>query len=191
MTGTAEAHAHASVLPARGLVLGATARTRRLGTSPLPLAVALTSALALAGGAWLGLARTVVHQCLSLDGPLAGLGVRLTLLRSVADCPDGTLALAPDPTQGAVLAFSLLLPVVAAHAVLGALGLGLTAAVLRATRTVSGILRAVGHALPRPTVPRPCRTASRPVVPQRRAPALPFVLASALHPHRGPPVALA
>lgn len=180
-------HARAVVLP----VLGVIAWIRRLGAALPPLVVAFTSVMVLAGGAWLGLARATVHQCLSLDGPLAGLGLRLTLLQSVADCPGGTLALAPDPSHGAVLAFGLLLPVVSAHAVLGALGIGLTAAVLRATRTVSGVVRAVVHALPRPTASRPFRAVSRPVVPERRTPALPFVLASALHPHRGPPVALA
>lgn len=177
MTGRAGARLRA-VVPAAGRVPAA------------PLVAALASLLALAGALGLGVARTVVHHCLTIDGPLAVLGVRLTLLQDVADCPTGTLALTPAASHGAVLALGLVLPVAAAHAALGALGLGLTALLLRASRTARAVLGAVVHALPRPTAPRPVR-AARPALVWRAAHPRPAALARALHPHRGPPVALA
>lgn len=155
-----------------------------------PLVAALASLLAAGGALWLGAARTVVHHCLTVDGPLAVLGVRLTLLQDVADCPTGTLALTPAASHGAVLALGLVLPVAAAHAALGALGLGLTALLLRASRTARAVLGAVVHALPRATAPRPVH-AARPAPAWRAAHPRPAVLARALHPHRGPPAALA
>jgi hypothetical protein len=120
---------------------------------------------------------------------LALLGLRLTLLQDAADCPTGTLAVAPSPAHGAVLALGLALPVVAAHAALGALGAGLAALLLRVARTARRVLGAVAHALPA-AVRLP---ASRPVrIPAWSAGhALPAVLARARHPHRGPPPALA
>ncbi|RMI00303.1 hypothetical protein, partial [Cellulomonas triticagri] len=129
---------------------GAAARLRTRLPAPGRLApglVAVASLLVLATGVGLGLARTLVHQCLHLDGPLATLGVRLTLLQDVADCPTGTLAMLPAPSQGAVLAIGLALPALAAHAALGALGAGLAAGLLRAVRTARGVLGAVVRAL--------------------------------------------
>lgn len=177
MTGTADARLRAAVPVAR-----------RVATAPL--VTALTSVLVLGGALSIGAARTVVHHCLTVDGPLALLGVRLTLLQDVADCPAGTLALTPAASHGAVLALGLVLPVAAAHAALGALGLGLTALLLRASRTARAVLGAVVPALPRATAPRPV-AAARPALAWRAAHPRPAVLARALHPHRGPPVALA
>jgi hypothetical protein len=177
MTGTAAARLRAAV----------PAATR----APLaPLVTALASLLALGGALWLGAARTVVHHCLAVDGPLALLGVRLTLLQDVADCPSGTLALMPAASHGAVLALGLVLPVAAAHAALGALGLGLAALLLRASRTARAVLGAVVPALPRAAAPRPVPAAG-PAPAWRADHPRPAVLARALYPHRGPPVALA
>jgi hypothetical protein len=180
MTGTGDARLRAAV-PARPLV-------PRVPAGPLLTAVA--SLLALGAALWLGAARTVVHHCLTIDGPLALLGVRLTLLRDAADCPTGTLALTPAASHGAVLALGLVLPVAAAHAALGAVGLGLAALLLRASRTARAVLGSVVRALPRPTAPRPVRAARLAPVWRAGSPR-PAVLARALHPHRGPPVALA
>jgi hypothetical protein len=99
--------------------------------------VAISSALLLLMGTWLGVARVVVHQCLRLDGPIGVLGLRMQLLQDVADCPDGTLALMPGAPQGMVLAFSLALPVLAGWTALGAVGATLTTLVVRAARTAS------------------------------------------------------
>ncbi len=164
--------------------------TRDVRARLAPRLAALASVLVLVVGVGSGLVRTLVHQCVHLDGPLALLGVRLTLLQDAADCPAGTLAVTPAASHGAVLAFGLVLPVVAAHTALGALGAGLAAVLLRAAGTVRRVLRAVVRALPRPAADRaaaPARLlADRPL-----AHALPPLLARALHPHRGPPVALA
>lgn len=155
----------------------------------LPLLTAAATLLALAGVLRLGALRTVVHDCVDLDGPLALLGVRLTLLQDASDCPTG-VALSPGTAHGAVLALGLVLPVVALHAALGALGLGLTALLLRTNRTVRSVLGAVAPTLPRPVRVRPAGAARS--VPAWCADARrPAVLAHALHPHRGPPAALA
>jgi len=100
------------------------------------------------------------------------------------------VALPAGASHGAVLALGLVLPLVTLHAALGALGLGLTALLLRAARTVRAVLGAVLRPLPRAArgrltvTPRPARAA-------RAGHARPAVLARALHPHRGPPAALA
>jgi hypothetical protein len=173
---------------------GAPARARRAVPGPGlrgagPVLTAVAALVVLLAGTGLGAARAVLHQCVHLGEPLALLGLRLTLLQDAADCPTGTLAVAPSPAHGAVLALGLALPVVAAHAALGALGAGLAALLLRVARTARRVLGAVAHALPA-AVRLP---ASRPVrIPAWSAGhALPAVLARARHPHRGPPPALA
>ncbi|MFF1530490.1 hypothetical protein [Cellulomonas sp. NPDC058312] len=173
MTGTGHTRARAA----------ATAAT-------LPLLALVGSLLALGGSLWLGAARSVVHHCLTVDGPLALLGVRLELLQDVADCPTGTLALTPAASHGAVLALGLVVPVAAANAALGLLGLGLTALLLRASRTVRAVLGAVVRVLPAPRSAGPVPAAR--AVPRWHVDLVrPTDLVRALHPHRGPPVALA
>lgn len=186
MTGTADAREPGPVLPGRG----------RRGRGPgfpraalLPLLTAVASLAALGGAAWLGAVRTVVHPCITIDGPLALLGVRLAVLQDAADCPTG-VALTPAASHGAVLALGLVLPVVALHAALGALGLGLAALLLHVSGTARAVLGAVLHALPRAVRPRPAG-APRPAPAARTHHPRPAVLARALHPHRGPPAALA
>jgi hypothetical protein len=163
-------------------------RVRRLLASPL--LAALASVLALAGAVALAGVRTLVHQCLQVDGPLAVIGVRLTLLQDAGDCPTGTLAVAPAASQGAVLVLGLVLPVVAAHAALGALGLGLTALLLRAAGTARRVLGAVVRALPAPAPHGPARSRRRLPVPGAVL-VTATVLARTRHPHRGPPPAFA
>jgi hypothetical protein len=183
MTGTADARVPHAPVPGR-----APDREGRLLATPL--LAALASLLALGGAVWLVGVRTLVHQCVHVDGPLAVLGVRLTLLQDAADCPTGTLAVAPAASHGAVLALGLVLPVVAAHAALGALGLGLTALLLRAAGTARRVLGAVVRVVPRPAGFQPA--GSRRGLPFAGVVRLPAaVLARARHPHRGPPPAFA
>jgi hypothetical protein len=89
-----------------------------------------------------------------------------------------------------VLALGLVLPVVALHAALGAVGLGLAALLLHVSGTARAVLGAVLHVLPRAVRPRPVG-APRPAPAARAHHPRPAVLARALHPHRGPPAALA
>ncbi|TKR22109.1 hypothetical protein FA014_18220 [Cellulomonas hominis] len=194
MTGTADARVPGPLLPGAGApgpaapgAAAAVARARR--PAALPLLTAVASLVALGGAGWLGAVRTVVHQCVAIDGPLALLGVRLALLEDAADCPTG-VALPVGASHGAVLALGLVLPLVALHAALGALGLGLTALLLRAARTVRAVLGAVLRPLPRAARGRLTVT-PRPAPAARAGHARPAVLARALHPHRGPPAALA
>ncbi len=181
MTGTAALRLPGPVAPAR------VARARRVLTSPLVTAVAAVAALA--GGAWSGIARAVADVCVHLDGPLAAVGLRLALVQDVADCPTGTLALVPAPSQGLVLVAALALPVLAASSALGAVVALLAGAVLRAVRTARDVLGSVVRALPRAAA---VAVAGPPAAPVRAVGhRLPSALARALHPHRGPPVALA
>lgn len=152
---------------------------------------ALASVAVLVTGTWLGAARVIVHQCLRIDGPVGLLGLRLQLLQDAADCPDGTLAVTPGVPQGAVLAFSLALPVLAAWTVLAAVGTALVAVVLRFGATALRVLRSVVRHLP-------VAPAAHPVADRSGATVLPRwerVPASAApgprHPRRGPPLALA
>lgn len=162
---------------------------RVLRGSWAPLLVWAVASLTLVAGSMLGVARVVVHHCVTVDGTLGLVGLRLQLLGDVADCPDGTLALLPSPGQNAVVMLSLALPVLAAHAALGACGLGLAALVARARSVVAQVL---GRAL------RPADEA-RAIQPVEARPAAPAGLllppfssgAGERHPLRGPPVALA
>lgn len=112
----------------------------RFGASGL---AGLLSGLALVFGGWLGIARVLVHQCAAIEGPLATLGQRLTLLREVPDCPAGTMAVVPGLPQSVVLLIALALPVLAAHAALGALGIGLVALLRRTVGLALDLLAAV------------------------------------------------
>lgn len=197
MTGTADARLPGLVVPAPAAPAvrpsgpppapTRASRARRVLTSPL--ATALTAVVALAGGAWAGVARAVGEACVHLDGTLAAVGLRLALVQDVADCPTGTLALVPAPSQGLVLVAALVLPVLAATSALGAVLATLAAAVLRTVRAVRDVLGAVARALPRApgaTAPESLSATVAAVGHPR-----PAALARALHPHRGPPVALA
>lgn len=191
MTGTAAARLPGPVVPAAvvpaAVVTGRAARARRVLTSPLLTAVAAVAALA--GGVWSGIARAVADVCVHLDGSLAAVGLRLALVQDVADCPTGTLALVPAPSQGLVLVAALALPVLAASSALGALVAVLAHAALRAVRTVRDVLVAAVRSLPRAVVVAVSEAPSAPV--RAAGHRLPSALARALHPHRGPPVALA
>jgi len=89
--------------------------------------------------------RVLLHQCVSAEGPLAALGVRMAVLRSASECPDGALGLGSVST-GAVLLLSVALPVVATHVLLTACGLGLGVVARRGVAAVAGLL--ASHLVP-------------------------------------------
>lgn len=173
-------------LPGLDLPVGVVRRAR---AHLAPVLAALAAVAVLAAGATTGAARVVIHQCVRLDDPLAALGIRLSLLQDVADCPTGSLALAPTPTHGAVLTLGLVVPVLAAHTALAAAGAGLTTLLLRLAGTARRVLGAVVHPLPRPAEPQPT-DAPQPLT-WRVEPSRPARVLRERHPHRGPPLALA
>lgn len=126
------------------------ARARRRAAAPLlprtaallPRPAALLAASALVPLLALGLlaqGRVMLHDCFGAAGALGPLGLRLAVLRDAAQCPDGTYGLGPVPA-GAVVLFSVALPVLLLHAVLAAGGVGLWALVLRAVRGAGAVL---------------------------------------------------
>ncbi|GIG38854.1 hypothetical protein Cph01nite_06160 [Cellulomonas phragmiteti] len=130
--------------------------------------------------------RVLLHQCVVADGPFAALGVRMAVLRSAAECPDGTLGLGAAST-GAVVLLSVALPVVAGHLLLTACGLGLGVAARRGVAAVGALL--TSHLVP------PVLVVGLPAAPARAAvpPSGPTVRGRPDHghdparPRRGPP----
>lgn len=112
------------------------------------VAVAATSGVALV---WLADRATVlVRQCLAADGLVEWLGVHLALLRTGADCPDGTLALGGGTAQVLTALLGTVLVLAALHAVGVAVGVGLAA-------RASGVLRAALAAVRARRVPSAVR----------------------------------
>lgn len=130
--------------------------------------------------------RVLLHQCVAADGPLASLGVRMAVLRSAAECPEGTLGLGAAST-GAVLLLSVAVPVVVLHLLLAACGLGLGVVLRRGAAAVAALL--VAH-LPRPVEPAAPPAAAGRVLPGAGAGVV--VRRDREHdparPRRGPPV---
>lgn len=131
--------------------------------------------------------RVLLHDCVSTAGAFGSLGLRLDVLRDATDCPAGSYGLGGVP-RGAVLLFSVALPVLVAYALLTACGVGLSTVVARAVRQARALLRAV---LPQLTshvgrVPeaRSLIADARPVLARSR------VLAGAIA-RRGPPLVVA
>ncbi|WP_136518471.1 hypothetical protein [Cellulomonas telluris] len=131
--------------------------------------------------------RVLVHRCVPADGPAAALGLRLEVLASAAHCPQGAYALG-DTAQGAVLLLTVTVPVLVAHVLLAAAGLGLGVVLRRAGSVVRAL--AAAAVVRRPTA------AVQPAVPQVRltAPVLPVLVRHdrglvLVRPRRGPPVA--
>lgn len=150
---------------------------------------ALVAAAGLAALAALALAlsgRVLLHQCVAAVG-LGPWGVRMSVLQDAADCPDGTYAFGPA-ASGAVLLLSVAAPLVVAHLVLAAGGVGASVVVARAARTAARLLRRCAPRVDEGTVLVVAgRGAGRPVerdVAPLRSSALVAVL-----PVRGPPVA--
>ncbi len=149
------------------------------------LAAALGALLALATVLPNVLGRVVLHDCLVAEGPLAALGLRLAVLRSAVECPDGSFGFGAT-SQGAVLLLSVAVPVVLAHVVLSACGVGLGVVARRGVTVAAAVLsaRLAPHvALATPGVPagRPWTTVDAPVHVRRDRGHDPT------RPHRGPP----
>jgi len=89
--------------------------------------------------------RVLLHDCVAAGGALGPLGLRLSVLRDAADCPDGSYGLGAV-SQGAVVLLSVAVPVAALYLLLTAFGVGLSALLVRAVRRVAELL---GRALPR------------------------------------------
>ncbi len=127
----------------------------------------------------------LLHRCVAAGGSWADTAVSLALLRDVASCPDGALGLGAVPA-GAIVLMYVALPVLAVWALAGAVGLSLTALVLRAARLVVGL---VGRwvRLPHRTanLPVPDRTPAPAAIPVAPSPALGLLVA---RPHRAPPL---
>lgn len=102
-------------------------------------------------------AAVLVHRCVAVDGLGAWLGVRLALLRA-GECPEGSLAIGGDGQQLLTLVVGAAVPVLLAHLLGAALGLGLAARLRRLVRHVLRLVR-----LPEPA-PRPLVPTTRPVV---------------------------
>lgn len=126
---------------------------RAPGSAPAHLTGALGAVLAAASVVLVTQGRVLLHGCVAADGPLAALGLRFAVLRSADECPEGTLGLGAA-SQGAVLLLSVAVPVVAAHLLLAACGLGLGVVARRAWSAAGRVLAA---GLPRPllAVPAP------------------------------------
>ncbi|MGW6130059.1 hypothetical protein ACWFNE_08550 [Cellulomonas sp. NPDC055163] len=178
----------------RGRVPGRPAARLAGSARPSPLdrslALVLTAAglLAVALGVLVLQGRLLLHPCVSADGPLGQLGVRLALLSSANDCPEGTLAVSDAATHGAILVLSVAAPVLVAHVAAAAFGAGLTALVVRAASSAGELLRVVLVRLPARShvAPAPLRRLVVVGEPDVRPPG---TRGLRLHPHRGPPLA--
>lgn len=132
---------------------------RAVATWLAPVVTAVVATVALL--AQLGdRAAVTVQQCVS-GGGFAHLGVGLALLHSDPTCPDGA-ALGPDRGQVVGIVVMIALPVLVAHLVGLAAGVGLTARLHRLMRAVLAMivpsLRAAGP-LPSAPVARPVEAA--------------------------------
>lgn len=126
--------------------------TARRGPHLAAARLSLGAAVVLAGLAAVVAAqgRVLLHDCVSAAGVLGPLGLRLSVLRDAADCPEGAYGLGAM-SQGAVVLLSVAAPVAALYLLLTACGIGLSALLLRAARQVRqlagralrGALRAV------------------------------------------------
>ncbi|WP_035063180.1 hypothetical protein, partial [Cellulomonas bogoriensis] len=113
----------------------------------------LAAAIAVVGALGVALARSgavLLHQCVSGEGLVGTLGVRLALLHADSACPTGTLALGVDGRQVAGIVVIVALPVLLAHVGALALGLGALGRLGALARRVAGVLRWVPIADPEP-----------------------------------------
>jgi len=119
--------------------------TARRGPHLAASRLSLVVAVAFAGFAAVVAAhgRVLLHDCVSASGVLGPLGLRLSVLRDAADCPEGTYGLGAM-SQGAVLLLSVAAPVASLYLLLTVCGVGLSALLVRAARQVRLL---VGRAL--------------------------------------------
>lgn len=149
---------------------------------PWPPLAAAALVVALAGPAQLAW-----HSCMPGAGPLSWLGVRLALLSSSTDCPEGAFAVGGTSASGALVVVSVAVPTLLVHLVAVAGGVSLSALLARAAAGISLVLGAVLRALPRAPRVRWVRAA---VVVGRSPVRPPGRVLTLGHPDRGPPAAL-
>jgi len=99
-------------------------------------------------GALAGPAQLLVHTCVPGAGSLGWLGLRLALLRSSVECPNGSLALGGTGAQGALVVISIAVPTLLAHLLALAGGVSLSAVLARAASEARRVLGAVLWVLP-------------------------------------------
>ena len=145
----------------------------------------LTAALAVAAVAVASQGHVLLHRCVQAGGSWVDSALSLALLRDTAACPEGSLGLGALPS-GAIVVMSVALPVVAAWALAAALGVSLTAVVVRAARQVVGL---VGRWVRLPRRGAALPVADRPLAALVTAdvPATSWGLLVA-RPHRAPPL---
>lgn len=167
--------------------------TARRGPHLAAPRLSLAAAVVLAGLAAVVAAqgRVLLHDCVSAAGVLGPLGLRLSVLRDAADCPEGAYGLG-TMSQGAVVLLSVAAPVAALYVLLTACGVGLSALLVRAARQVRQLagraLRGVLRAVP----PLPVAVRSGVGVPQgRTVPAWTERVLTGGIARRGPPVVVA
>ncbi len=146
----------------------------------------LAAVLAVAAIAVSAQGHVLLHRCVEAGGSWADSAVSLALLRDASSCPDGALGLGAVPT-GAIVLMSVALPALAVALFVGALGISLTALVVRAGRMVAGLVGSwVRLPRPRAAVPVPNLARAPAVPPVAPRPALGLLVA---RPHRAPPLA--
>ena len=136
--------------------------TARRGQHRAPPRASLVAAIAIAGlaGVVAAYGRVLLHDCVSAGGVLGPLGLRLSVLRDAADCPEGTYGLGVM-SRGAVVLLSVAVPVAALYLLLTVCGVGLSALLVRTARQVRLL---VGRVLPgslRAVRPLPVETLAR------------------------------
>ena len=129
--------------------------------------------------------RVLLHDCVSAGGVLGPLGLRLSVLRDAADCPDGAYGLG-TMSQGAVVLLSVAMPVAALYLLLTACGVGLSALLVRAARQVRLLVGRALRAELRGVRPLPVAVRVR-SVPQSEVPAWTDRVLVGSIARRGPP----
>lgn len=129
-------------------------------------------------------AQLVLHACLPGEGPLGWLGLRLALLRTSVDCPEGSLALGGSTARSALVVVSIALPTLLVHLLAATCGVSLSALLARAASGIREVLGAGLRVLP--GAPRAPWVRAALVVGRDLAMVPTRVLATR-HPDRGPP----
>jgi len=150
----------------------------------LPLAAAVLALAGGLGGELVGRSQLMLHACLTGGGLLAWLGLRLALVRTSVDCPEGTLVLAGSTARGALVVASIAAPTLLVHLLAAACGVSLSALLTRAASGIRAVLRAVLRVFP--DVPRASWERAALVVGRDLARA-PTRVRATRYPNRGPP----
>lgn len=150
---------------------------------PLVAAGTLASVVGL-GAALAGPAQFALHSCLPGEGPVGWLGLRLALMRSSPDCPEGTLAVGGSAANSALVVFSVAMPTLLVHLLAAVCGVSLSALLARAASGIRRVLRSAWRVLPE--VPRAPWVAAVGIA-GRELDAVRRRIGDVAHPDRGPP----